>query len=242
MHSTSTERGKLFVVATPIGNLQDLSPRAVQVLSEVECVLAEDTRKFGLLKTRTGISTRCLSMHEHNEAGRIPQVVELMENGKNLALISDAGTPTISDPGFRLVSTLRKSGFSVIGIPGPCAAITALSISGFETNRFTFEGFLPTKSGKRSSTLESALSRKGPTIFYESPHRIIKTLEALFQLQPSAEICCCRELTKLHEESLLGSCQAVLEELQNRPGNLKGEFVLILRGSSRLDKQSRSDQ
>jgi 16S rRNA (cytidine1402-2'-O)-methyltransferase len=230
-HPTN-QQGILFLVATPLGNLEDLAPRALRILMQADLILAEDTRSFGVLKKRFAIETKAISYHDHNEATRTPQLLSLLKSGQTLAMVSEAGTPTISDPGYRLVSACHEQGITVSTVPGPCAAVAALSISGFETHAFTFEGFLPQKSGKKGSTLREALDRPHPTIFYESPHRLIKTLELLAALDSKREIFVARELTKLHEETLRGTSQEILASLHQRP-QVKGEIVLIVRGITR---------
>ncbi len=219
--------GTLYVVATPIGNLEDLSPRALCTLKAVDVVLAEDTRSFGILKSRFGIETPATSYHDHNERERIEWVLSELQLGKSLALISEAGTPTISDPGYRVVRACRENSIRVVTIPGPSAVIAALSVSGLETDSFFFRGFLPQKPGKRLSALTEAVQADFTTIFYESPFRIVKSLEALVEINPEARVFIGRELTKLYEESFYGSAHKVLEQLKIK-GSIKGEFVLII--------------
>lgn len=236
-HNPPPASGILYVVATPIGNLGDISERAISVLKEVELILAEDTRTFKKLSTRFSINTRVQSYHDHNEQLRVPDLLDKLKNGTNIAIVSEAGTPTISDPGFRIVQACKNESLPVSPIPGACAAIAALSVSGFETDRFAFHGFVPQKQGKRSSALQNAVESEITTIFYESPHRIVKTLEALKNLAPEHEICLARELTKLHEEILRGSVTEVTEDLKAR-ASIKGEIVLILRRHEKQRKRS----
>ncbi|MCB0324714.1 MAG: 16S rRNA (cytidine(1402)-2'-O)-methyltransferase [Bdellovibrionales bacterium] len=222
--------GVLYVVATPLGNLEDFSPRAVRVLREVDLVLAEDTRTFGKLAQRFGIQSKVWSYHEQNERVQAEKVAQCIADGQSVALTSDAGTPTISDPGFRLVAACRAQGLPVVTVPGPCALIAALSISGLPTDRFRFEGFLPVKEGKRREALAQALEETCPTIFYESPHRIVKTLSAIAEMAHDREVFVARELTKLHEEALKATAGALAEDYRNR-SSIKGEFVLIISGA-----------
>ena len=221
------EFGKLFIVSTPIGNLGDISFRSISTLKEVDLILSEDTRKFSKISKTHNINTKKLSFNEHSEKTKYENIIQKLKNGLNIALVSDAGTPTISDPGFLLVRQATKEGIKVIPIPGPSALIAALSISGFPTNSFSFEGFLPKKSGKRKAALEKSIENEQTTIFYESPYRVIKTLETINDIDPTKEIFIARELTKIYEETLKGAVSTILEELQNR-SSIKGEFVLIL--------------
>lgn len=226
------QAGTLSVVATPIGNLGDMTARAADTLRNADLVLAEDTRSFRVLADRFGITVPVQSYHEHNEQRRTREIVPRIESGERIALVSEAGTPTISDPGYRLVRACREAGIEVSAVPGPCAAIAALSVSGFETDRFAFLGFLPLKHSRRVSALRYALDCGLTTIFYESPFRIVKTLEALAALEPRREIFLARELTKIYEETLRGEAQQVLQDLSSRP-KIKGEFVLIIRALGR---------
>lgn len=227
--------GKLYVVATPIGNLEDISTRARRILSEVDKVLCEDTRHFKRLSSHLGIDCVTQSYHEHNEISRAPALAEEIKKGVSMALISDAGTPTINDPGYRLINMCWEESIPVIPVPGPSALITALSCSGFETHRFIFEGYLPVKGQKKISTLEGALEFDSTSIFYESPHRIVKTLEQLETLEPNREIFLARELTKKFEECLRGPVQEVKQNLSS--SKVKGEFVLIVRGKNYSNRE-----
>ena len=220
--------GTLHIVATPIGNLGDFPPRAVEILNSVELILAEDTRSFATLASRFGIVKPVQSCHEHNEKGRIEPAIELLKEGKSIALVSDAGTPLISDPGYRLVERCKAEGITVSGVPGPCAAVFALSISGFEADCFVFHGFLPQKKGKRKKLLQRALSEHYTAIFYESPHRILSTLEILAELDPKRLVFIGRELTKHFEECLTASSTELHKLLSSRAA-IKGEFVMIIK-------------
>ncbi len=222
--------GKLYIVATPIGNLSDISTRAIETLRSVSLILCEDTRVTAKLKLAHSIETPTKSCFEHNEERRIPEALGILAAGQSLALVSDAGTPTINDPGFRLVDACRNALIEIVTIPGPCAFVAALAVSGFPTDRFEYAGFLPIKSGKRERELKEALGKSHTMIWYESPHRIVKTLETLAGLNPSAEVFVARELTKKHEECLRGKVADIIPNLRDRPGGPKGEFVLLLRG------------
>ncbi|MEX1119701.1 MAG: 16S rRNA (cytidine(1402)-2'-O)-methyltransferase [Terrimicrobiaceae bacterium] len=218
----------LSIVPTPIGNLGDITLRALEILHACDLVAAEDTRHTGILLKHHGISKPQVSLHEHNEASRSADLVQRMLGGLHVALVSDAGTPGISDPGLRLIRETRQAGIPMEVLPGPCAAITALVGSGFDTSSFTFGGFLPNKSGRRARILAEALDRPHTSIFYESPHRILKSLEALHAIDPACEVCVARELTKHFEENLNGTPAELLAHFQTRPP--KGEFCLLLAG------------
>ncbi len=223
--------GILYVVATPIGNLDDLSDRARSILREVDVIAAEDTRHTGKLLQAIGCSTPSISLHEHNEQQRTAELLMRLHTGANVALVSDAGTPLISDPGFNLVRELVSHGVRVIPIPGACAAIAALCVAGLPTDRFVFEGFLPVKSGKRREHLNSLLHESRTIVFYEAPHRIAETLNDLLQVfGDSRNAVVCRELTKLYETSYYGT----LAELNARAGTdvdmSRGEIVIVVAG------------
>ncbi|MCB0345358.1 MAG: 16S rRNA (cytidine(1402)-2'-O)-methyltransferase [Bdellovibrionales bacterium] len=228
-HNTKSS-GTLYVVATPIGNLDDFSSRALSVLRSVDIILAEDTRNFGRLAKRFEISTKALSYHDHNESSRAQDILAQLAQGKSAALVSDAGTPTLSDPGYRIVKACREADVSVIPIPGPSAAIAALSVSGFETDRFSFFGFLPQKPGKREKTVREALASECCVILYESVHKICKTLGLIASIEPQRDLFLAREMTKIHEEYLSGTAKELAGELESR-SSVKGEFVLIIRGA-----------
>ncbi len=224
---SSPTLGTLAVVGTPIGNLSDISPRAIQTLNEVDLILAEDTRTFRTLADRLGICTPVSSYHEHNEVTASVTFVEKLISGSNLALVSDSGMPGISDPGYRLIRACRLQGIPVTTIPGPSAPLAALSISGLATDRFTFEGFLPHKTGKRETILRNSIATETTTIFFESPYRIIKTLALLEEIAPQRELFVARELTKKFEETFFGTASTIRKELEKK-GAVKGEFVLIV--------------
>ncbi len=219
--------GKLVIVSTPIGNLEDLSPRAQAALAEADRIACEDTRHSGRLLARLGIEARLLSLHDHNERRRTPQLIEALEAGETIALISDAGTPLISDPGFLLVREAAARGIRVEPIPGPSAILTALTASALPPYPFTFMGFPPPRGGKRRTFFGRFSELEHTLIFFESPHRILKSLtdaEEVFGNRPAA---ICRELTKLHEEILRGPLSELNSELASRP-SIKGEIVVVV--------------
>lgn len=224
--------GALYVVATPIGNLGDFSARAIEVLGQVARIAAEDTRHSAPLLHRHGIATPLLSLHEHNERARVAQLIEELRGGAAIGLISDAGTPLISDPGFHLVRAARASGIRIIPIPGACALITALSAAGLPTDRFVFEGFLPAKSAARRAHLEALRTETRTLAFYESSHRIVETLEdmaAIFGASRPAVLA--RELTKTFETIRDGSLAELQEFVTGDANQQKGEFVVLVQGA-----------
>ncbi|WP_225764795.1 16S rRNA (cytidine(1402)-2'-O)-methyltransferase [Stenotrophomonas sp. Marseille-Q4652] len=221
----------LYVVATPIGNLGDLSPRAQEVLRSVAAVCAEDTRHTRPLLAHFGINKPLLALHDHNEDSIAGRIVARLLGGESLALVSDAGTPLVSDPGFRLVRAARAAGVKVSPVPGACAAIAALSVAGLPSDRFLFEGFLPAKSGARRERLQRLASETATLVFYESSHRIAESLAdmaAVFGGERPAVIA--RELTKLFETVLDGSLQDLLARVDADDNQRKGEFVVMVQG------------
>lgn len=221
----------LYIVPTPIGELSDITERARTVLGEVALVLAEDTRNTQRLLGQLGIKAKTLSAHEHNEEQRLSQVIERLRNNEALALVSDAGTPLISDPGFALVRGVRAAGYRVIPLPGACAAITALCAAGLPTDRFAFEGFLPSKASARQQKLAALRFETRTLIFYESPRRILATLAALAQtFGAERSITLAKELTKAYEALVDGTAQTLIEWLQAEPERQQGEMVLIVAG------------
>ncbi|MEO6172835.1 MAG: 16S rRNA (cytidine(1402)-2'-O)-methyltransferase, partial [Arenimonas sp.] len=227
----AVKSGTLYVVATPIGNLSDLSARAREVLSEVSAICAEDTRHTKSLLQAFSIDKPLIALHEHNEADIAWKLVERLKSGDSLALVSDAGTPLVSDPGYRLVREVRAAGFAVSPIPGACAAIAALSVAGIPSDRFCFEGFLPAKSSGRRERLQNLARESRTLVFYESSHRIEESLVdfvAIFGTDREAVIA--RELTKLFETVLGDTLGSLLEKVQADENQRKGEFVIIVRG------------
>lgn len=227
----SNHPGTLFVVATPIGNLDDISARARDTLARVDLVAAEDTRRAGQLLTRLGVRNRMVSLHEHNESQRIEEIVEDLLSGRDVALISDAGTPLVNDPGYRLLAELRRQDLPVSPIPGCCAAIAALSVAGLPSDRFRFEGYLPAKGGARRRRLANLAHCAETLVLYESVHRIQDVLADLErELGPDRQITVARELTKLHETIHRGTIAEARRLLEADPGGGKGEFTLVIAG------------
>lgn len=218
----------LYLVATPIGNLEDITLRAIRVLKQADLIACEDTRQTQKLLNHYGIETRTISYHEHNEASRAAELVEQLAQGVRVAVVSDAGMPGVSDPGFRLVSIAIERGVPVVPIPGPVAFVPALVASGLPLESFGFRGFLPPKSGARRRELEKIRGSSSTEIFYEAPHRIRETLEDIAEvLGTERRVVVARELTKVHEEFLRGRARQVLEIVKNR-GEVKGEIVLLI--------------
>lgn len=224
--------GTLFVVATPIGNLEDLSPRARRVLDEVDVIAAEDTRHSGRLLQHFGIGTRLVALHEHNEARQVPQLLGRLREGDSVAVISDAGTPLVSDPGFALVRAARGAGIRVVAVPGPSAVLAALCVSGLPTDRFAFEGFLPARAAGRRARLEGLTGETRTMVFFEAPHRISACLKDMCQVlgaqRPAA---LARELTKLHEEVVGATLGELLTWLDEHDDHRRGEFAVVVGGA-----------
>jgi len=218
---------KLYIVATPIGDLDDITIRALEVLKRVNFILCEDTRRTKFLLDYYKIATPVISYHQHSRLKKIDYILDLLSQDKELALVSDAGTPGISDPGNRLIDLAvgRFGSLAITSVPGPCAAIAALSISGFPTDKFVFYGFIPHKKG-REKILKEITEAKIASVFYESPYRIVKTLKRLKELELNKQIVVCRELTKKFETVYRGKVEEVLEKMEQ--GNLKGEFVVVI--------------
>jgi len=230
----------LYLVATPIGNLEDITLRAIRVLKQVDLIACEDTRQTQKLLNHYGIEKPTVSYHEHNEASRAAELVEKLAHGARIAIVTDAGTPGISDPGFRLVSLAIQRGVPVVPIPGPAAFVAALVASGLTFESFSFRGFLPVKSAARMRELEKIRHSAQTEIFYEAPHRIQQTLEEVVAvLGPERRIVVARELTKIHEEFLRGTAAQVLEALKARDG-IKGEITLLIGPASEGEVQSSS--
>jgi 16S rRNA (cytidine1402-2'-O)-methyltransferase len=223
--------GTLFIVATPIGNLEDITFRAVRTLKESHLIACEDTRQTRKLLDHFGIATPLVSYHDHNEAPRAAELVEKMLAGSDVALVSDAGTPLVSDPGYRIVTAAVEARIPVVPIPGPSAVLTALSASGLPTDEFRFAGFLPAKSGQRKKLLQDLRDETATVIFYEAPHRILEALEDIETELGARQVVVARELTKLHEEFLRGTSSEIRAQLAARPA-VKGEITLLIAKAS----------
>lgn len=221
----------LFVVATPIGNLDDLSPRARQVLEQVDLIAAEDTRRTRRMLTHFGIKTRQISLHEHNEASVVPRLVRQLQEGRNIALVSDAGTPLISDPGYRLLSAAHENGIHVSPVPGASAVVAALSVAGLPTDRFCFEGFLPAKKAARRKRLTELASETRTQVFFEAAHRAEECIADMMPIfGPQRRAFIGREMTKVHEQCVTGTLEELKRMIEERRIELKGEFVLAVEG------------
>ena len=221
----------LYVVATPIGNLQDMTPRAIEVLQQVELIAAEDTRHSARLMAHCGIDTRLVSVHEHNERQRIETIVHQLQSGASVALISDAGTPLISDPGYVVVKGVREAGFRVVPVPGCVSFITALSAAGLPTDRFVFEGFLPHKSSGRKQQLKGLIGESRTLIFYESPHRILASLKDMRDVFGGERVVAvARELTKTYETIHVDQLTPLIEWMEADSNQQRGEFVVLVHG------------
>jgi 16S rRNA (cytidine1402-2'-O)-methyltransferase len=225
------EAGTLFLVSTPIGNLSDFSFRALEILKSVEVIAAEDTRHTGILLTYYNIRNKLTSYHDFNKDRVAPQMIDILKEGKSVAVVSDAGTPGISDPAYLLVKLAIEAQIDIQSIPGATAFVSALVISGLPTDRFSFEGFLPPKQGKRVKRLEELSHESRTLIFYESPYRLVKTLKDVEQCFQQRRISVSRELTKKFEETIRGTASQVLEYFHNR--KVKGEFVIVIEGKQK---------
>jgi len=235
--------GKLFIVATPIGNLKDISQRALETMQHVALIAAEDTRHSGKLMQHYGITTPLQALHEHNELYQAPKLIQRMQEGTDIALISDAGTPLVSDPGLNLVRLAREAGIEVVPVPGASAAITALSVAGLPSDRFCFEGFLSAKTGARERTLQGLAAETRTLIFYEAPHRIVTSCMAMrdvFGGQRQAVIA--RELTKRFETVHGAPLAELCDWLQADENQQKGEFVIIVHGAEAEDPHELADE
>jgi 16S rRNA (cytidine1402-2'-O)-methyltransferase len=232
----SEELPALYVVPTPLGHLGDMSQRAIDVLRQVAWVAAEDTRHSGLLLRHYGCTARLLAAHQHNEQSAAQQVITRLANGESVALVVDAGTPAVSDPGARLVARVRAAGYRVVPLPGPCAAIVALSASGLEDPHFLFYGFLPNKAGQRAEALRGLLQLPYALVFYEAPHRILDTVLALADaFGPARTVVLARELTKLFESIHVCPLAEAHDWLLADANRQRGEFVLLVSGAASLD-------
>lgn len=231
---------KLYIVSTPIGNLEDITIRALNVLKKVDLIACEDTRTSKKLLAHYQIQKPLTSYHEHNEIEKTEELLSQLKDGKSVALITDAGTPVVSDPGYRIVKLASDSGIEVVPIPGASAAIAALSISGLPTSSFTFLGFPPKQNKKLSEFFERIKDRPETLIFYESPKRVVKTLEIMSEILGNRNSSVCREITKMYEETLRGSFSDIIDNLKSRE-TIKGEFVLLVEGNSVQDDKFDSE-
>lgn len=223
--------GRLYVVATPIGNLADLSPRARETLAAASLVLAEDTRHTGQLLAACGVTAQLLSLHDHNEGQRVPEILERLGRGEQIALVSDAGTPLVSDPGYRLVRAVADAGYEILAVPGACAAVAALSVAGLPSDRFAFEGFLPAKSAARRARLSQLAALEHTSIFYEAPHRLAQTLADLAELfGPARRAAVARELTKMFETVYRGTLEELARRASQDEHMQRGELVIVVGG------------
>jgi 16S rRNA (cytidine1402-2'-O)-methyltransferase len=231
-----SDLGKLYVIATPIGNLGDITVRAIALLKEVHLIAAEDTRQSKKLLMHYGINTSLLSLHAHNEQAQTEKILTILNSHESVAFITDAGTPLISDPGAHLVKTVRAHGYKVVPIPGPCAAITALSAAGLNEPHFYFEGFLPNKSAQRKERLLQLKNFASTLIFYEAPHRVLATLRDMADVLGNREAVIARELTKKFETIMHGSLHDLHHYLFQTPQQQRGEFVLLVFGNYQPQK------
>ncbi len=226
----------LYIVPTPIGNLADVTARALHVLAQVDVIAAEDTRHSGFFLKHYGIHTPCIALHDHNERQKSHWLLSQLHQGKSIALISDAGTPLISDPGYYLTLVCQQAGFKVVPLPGPCAAVTALSAAGLPTDRFTFEGFLPTKTQARQTRLRALIDETRTMIFYESPRRILQMLTDVAEILGHRQVTLARELTKSYETIIQKPVVELIAWMQADVQQQRGEMVLIVQGRPALEK------
>ena len=233
--------GELFIVATPIGNLEDITQRALRVLREVDLIACEDTRHTRKLLNHFGIDQKTISYHEHNERERAEELCELLESGKNVALVSDAGTPLINDPGYRIVAAAIERGLRVIPVPGAVALIAALAASGLPTDEFFFGGFLPARANPRQARLEELRAVRATLAFYEAPHRIVAALKDAAEVLGNRRAVVARELTKLHEEFVRGTLNELVEQF-SREGTARGEMVLLISGEAVESSPANTEQ
>lgn len=229
--------GVLYVVATPIGNLEDITYRAVRILGSVDLIAAEDTRNTARLLSHFEIHTKLISCHDHNEDVRSEYVIDMIKSGQNVALVSDAGTPLISDPGYRVVEAAASSGIKIVPVPGASSLLAALSASGLPVERFVFMGFAPRSSGKKKAFLEESAKFQFSTVYFESPHRIIDLLKDMLAIFGDRSAVLARELTKMYEEIIRGSISEIIEKLSAKD-SVKGEIVLIVGGPDENDFQA----
>ncbi len=231
--------GTLYIVATPIGNLEDMTPRAVRTLSKVDLIAAEDTRHSGKLLKYFGIDIKTEALHEHNERSQVPRLIEILKAGKSIAFITDAGTPLVSDPGFYLVRSARQAGITVSAVPGACAAIAALSVAGLPSDRFVFEGFPPAKIAARRAVYEKLHKEARTLIFYESPHRILESLKDMAEVfGPERNAVLARELTKQFETVRAGTLADLNVWVRSDKDQQLGEFVILIHGVPRIEQEA----
>lgn len=230
--------GKIYLVATPIGNLSDISIRAVDTLKNVDVIACEDTRNTIKLLNHFEIKAPLTSYHEYNKIDKAYELCEKVKTGKNIAFVSDAGMPAISDPGYELVDIAYKEGLNVTVIPGASAVVSALAISGISSRRFSFEGFLPSDKNEKKEILTELSQESRTIILYEAPHRLLKTLKELFECMGDRKISIVRELTKLHEEVIRGNLGKIIADYESCDIAVKGEYVLVIEGKSLLEKRS----
>lgn len=232
------QTGKLFIVSTPIGNLEDITIRAKRVLEEADYVAAEDTRHTVQMLNSYGISNKLISFFEYSDKSKVEKIINLMLEGNNIALVSDAGTPIISDPGWILVKTAADSGIEVVTVPGACAAISALTISALPANKFIFEGFLP-KDNTRNEEVLRILNNEYTSIIYESPHQLLQTLKMICEAQADRQIAVCKELTKIHETVFRGTAAELVEIFSEM--NIRGEYIIVISGKPKEDIEVSDD-
>jgi 16S rRNA (cytidine1402-2'-O)-methyltransferase len=225
--------GILYLVSTPIGNLKDITLRAIEILETCDLIACEDTRRTGKLLKELGIKTRMISYHEHNESERAIELVELLSSGNNIAIVSDAGSPGIADPGYRAVNKAINSGADVVSIPGPTAFVSALTVSGLPTDSIYFGGFLPSKKGSRTKRLRECDAIPATLVFYEAPHRLISSLKDCLDVLGDREAAVARELTKLHEETVRGNLSSLIRKFET--AQVRGEIVLMIDRSTSAD-------
>ncbi|MDD4294725.1 MAG: 16S rRNA (cytidine(1402)-2'-O)-methyltransferase [Candidatus Omnitrophica bacterium] len=216
----------LYIVSTPIGNLEDITLRAIRILKEVDIILAEDTRVTGVLLKKHNIVKKTISFHDHNENKKIKQTISLLKEGKNIALVSDAGTPAISDPGYLLIKKCREENLQITVLPGACAAIAAITLTSFSRTNFKFMGYMPRKKTQCEKIIKKIQDEKITTVFYESPYRVLKSLEIIANIMPENNIAIIREITKKFEEVIEGKAKEIFNKVKEK--TLKGEIVLII--------------
>lgn len=239
--SDTLEPGTLFIVATPIGNLEDITQRAIRVLSEADVILAEDTRHSTPLLRHYGISTRAYAFHDHNEDEKTPMILDMLAQGKKVALISDAGTPLISDPGYGLVHAAMQAAYKIEPIPGACAVVTALSASGLPTDQFYFAGFTPSKTQQRNNFLKQYIDHSCTLVFYEASHRIEKSIASFYEVFGDRVATVARELTKKFETIKTAPLSELVEFIRNDANQQKGEFVIIVTGKPKVSDNEEAE-